>query len=161
VTGLADHEEPTPMSQADDLVAMDEEEFLGEACIGIDHRAEEEEIIEEFARRLQGETLEPFWVDDDLWFRYETSEYLLPLTISPVDRYVAIGSLASVLADRYELRLHTPSLKDDTHLMLLQPREVWADLDANHADWVRGRFEPLVLGKDYFGGDEVPYVKKD
>ena len=148
------------MHDPDELAALDDQE-LSDACLGVDWRAEEEEIIEGFAGILPDEDLEAFWSDEaeTQGFRLGGREYLLPLTFSPVDRYVAIGSLASVLGGKYEVRLLTASLETDTHDLLVLPHAGWKALDERHGDWTRAHFQPLQLGKDYFGGGEVPYIQ--
>jgi hypothetical protein len=136
---------------------MDEGELACRACIVVDWKEEEEEIVKCFARHLPEEKLAPLRKGGLLWVRYNDRQHQIPLTDSARDQYVAISSLASIVRPKYEVRLLKATLDSDTHALLVLPRATWKFLERQHPKWVR-QFRPLRLGKDYFGSGKVPYV---
>jgi hypothetical protein len=129
-------------------------------AIVVDWRADDREVVEQFAERLvPGDTLTTRHDDSGLYATYNGTEFRIPLTESGADRYVTICSLMSILSARYELRRFTYSIGSDTHSFLLLLREDWARLDKESRNWARSTFEPVRLGEDGFGGGEIPYTE--
>lgn len=84
--------------------------------------------------------------------------WLLPLTFTRHDRYVALSSLAEVLKDKYSFWLVEGRLGDDTHGLLILSHEVALQLQAEHAEWLAATLVPMQLGFDYFNEIKVPYL---
>ncbi len=144
------------MITASSLVLLDEEEF-DEQFVVIDHRSEEEEVVEAIAEKIV-ESLDSFWEDDELWVSLNGERYKLPLTVTPHDRYVAISSLAELLKQQYTFWLATDSLQDDTHYLLILSNQVSEELKKEHSEFMQDKLTELELGHDYFGGLDVPYL---
>jgi len=139
-----------------------DDESLADACVYIDWREEEEAIVEYFAEKLdEADKLAAIWKGDELWIVYNGKEHKLPLTISPKDRSVALSSLAVVLQPKYEFRFLLQSAGSDTLSFLLLRREEWEELTRSHPDWLNRHFEPMKIGHDYFGDEEIPYVGRE
>lgn len=154
------------------LVSLDEDTF-DDALLWIDHRSQEDEIIFEVADYLN-EPLFAEWRDDKLWLCYANSEsgananahtgseadqcWLLPLTFTRHDRYVALSSLAEVLKDKYSFWLVEGRLGDDTHGVLILSHEVALQLQTEHPEWLAAMLVPMQLGFDYFNEIKVPYL---
>ena len=133
-----------------------------ETLVWVDHREEEEALLCAFAERLPAaEGLEPFWRGDALWLRWRGAEHRLPLTFSPVDRYVAIHSLAELLAPDYRILVQRESLGGDTHGFLLLAQTAWETADAATRARLDADFEALEPGIDAFSGLAVPYLGHD
>lgn len=136
-----------------------DEESLGSRIVWIDHRACEDEIVDAVAAQVD-EPLGAEWVDDALWVHWDGERRRLPLTGTPHDRYVALGSLAAWLGGRYRFWLAEEHLQDDTHGLLVTR----AGGEADHLATVEagGRvFVPLRPGHDYFHGIDVPCLGTD
>ncbi|MBN8445366.1 MAG: hypothetical protein J0M22_07845 [Gammaproteobacteria bacterium] len=84
--------------------------------------------------------------------------WLLPLTFTRHDRYVALSSLAEVLKDKYSFWLVEGRLGDDTHGLLILSHEVALQLQTEHAEWLAATLVPMQLGFDYFNEIKVPYL---
>jgi len=130
-----------------------------QALLWIDHRDEDDGIIESLSRRLgEGDAIAVDWRDDDLWAMYRGTAHRVPLTFTPHDRYVAIGSVAELVKDRYGLYVSKASLRSDTHgLAVLAHAEVASASDAAR-QVLQERFTRVAPGTDYFGGPDLPYV---
>lgn len=130
-----------------------------EGLIWVDHREEEEAIVAAVAEALQdGDDLDSEWRDDVLVVIYQQQEHEIPLTFSPHDRYVAISSLAEMLAANYEFWIQRDSLDGDTHGLLVASRAALAALVPAERKALEASFQPLELGHDYFHGLRVPYL---
>lgn len=140
---------------AADLVAMPEDdvdEFVG----WIDWRSPEEEVV--YAVQAQtGEPLECRWDGDTFLLDWAGSVFRIPLTISHVDRYVAINSLAEILKDKYRFYLRDGFEGSDTHGLLVVSKECATELERDHNDWLQDKFDELPPGVDLFSGLRVPY----
>jgi hypothetical protein len=139
------------------------DEALGDKCVWVDWREEEESIIKSFAEPLAAaDKLEAVPKGDDLWFRYHDQEYKLPLTQSPHDRSVAISSLVEILKDNYDIRLLKWSKDTDSRAFLILPKAAWSSLEQENPAWAQSHFEAVAVGTDIFGkGEPVPYVHRD
>jgi len=157
---------------AQQIVSLNEEDF-DDALLWVDHRSQEDEIIFEVADYLN-EPLFTEWHEDKLWLCYATAEadsdgnpaanaepdrkWLLPLTFTRHDRYVALSSLAEVLKDKYSFWLVEGRLGDDTHGLLILSHAVALQLQTEHTDWLAETLVPMQLGFDYFNEIKVPYL---
>jgi hypothetical protein len=127
--------------------------------VWVDHREEEDALLRAFVERLAPtQPLEPYWQDDALWLRWRGQAHRIPLTFSPVDRYVAIHSLAELLAPEYRILVQRDSLESDTHGFWLAPAQELAALDGPARARLDAQFAPLQPGIDEFSGLEVPYL---
>ena len=135
-------------------------EKLGEKCVWIDWREEEEEVIKSFAKPLAAaDKLEAVPKGEDLSFRYHGQEYKLPLTHSAHDRSVAISSLVEILKDNYDIRLLKWSKETDSRAFLILPKAAWSSLEKENPAWAQSHFEAVPVGTDFFAkGEPVPYV---
>ena len=145
------------MISIDELVDADIDELIENICVEIDWREYDEAIVRYIGDEIEDGELKPVERDDKLFISWNGKEHLVPLTESPADRYVTIGSIANVIKKKYEIRLLKETMEDDTHCLLVLPGKIWAKLDKRHKRWVKKNFQPLKLGKDYFGGGKVPY----
>jgi len=129
------------------------------ALLWVDHRDEDDGIVASLSRRLgKGDEIAVAWRDDDLWATWRGTSHLIPLTFTPHDRYVAIGSVAELVKERYGLYVRKSSLQGDTHALAVLPHaEVAAASDAARR-LLEERFTRIEPGIDYFGGPAVPYV---
>lgn len=141
--------------KAAQLVAMSEDD-LDEFTGWIDWRSEEEEVVYAVQEHT-GEPLESTWEGDDFLLKWGDSTFKIPLTMSSVDRYVAINSLAEILKEKYQFFLRVGYDGSDTHGLLVVDKECAAELEQNHADWLRENFEKLKPGIDHFSGLKIPY----
>ena len=116
--------------------------------IVVDWRSEETEVVEAFAAALPASVLAWHAEGDLLFLVVHGSRVPLPLTYTPIDRYVTIASIAHALAATHETRVVTASLAGDTHELVLVP----------HGTPAPAGTEPLVLGVDGFSGKRVPYA---
>ena len=141
------------------IEALCAEEPDDEALLWFDHRDEDDGIIESLSRWLGGgDEIAVDWRDDDLWATYRGTAHRIPLTFTPHDRYVAIGSVAALVKDRYGLYVRKSSLRSDTHgLAVLSHAEVASASDAARRA-LQERFTRIEPGTDYFGGPALPYV---
>lgn len=148
-------------SDVDALAALDEASLIEQHAVAVDWREEEDSIVVDFGRRLApGDSLFVRLDDDDLRVTYNGAEYEIPLTQSRLDRYVTLCSLASILSDRYEVRIFAASIPSDTHVFLLLLREHWERLDRHHGRWVESLFERVPMGEDGWTRERVPYVER-
>jgi len=147
------------MQHIDKLVATPIDELeQSDVLVGFDWRQEEDSIVSAVSERLAPEdALLPDLEGEELWVTWHGERYRLPLTITPHDRYVAVSSLAALLAGRYRFWVLKTSLDTDTHALLVLGTAEAAYLEARHARWLARHFEPLDLGFDYFNGIRVPY----
>jgi hypothetical protein len=167
---------------AQQIVSLNEDDF-DDALLWVDHRSQEDEIIFEVADYLN-EPLFAEWHEDKLWLCYASAEgiadvsteanlaanseadvsaepnrqWLVPLTFTRHDRYVALSSLAEVLKDKYSFWLVEGRLGDDTHGLLILSHAVASQLQTEHADWLSATLVPMQLGFDYFNEIKVPYL---
>lgn len=141
------------------IEALCAEESADQALLWIDHRDEDDGIIRSLSRRLgDGDGIALDWRGNDLWATCRGTAHRVPLTFTPHDRYVAIGSVAELVKDRYGLYVSKASLRSDTHgLAVLAHAEVAAASDAARQAF-EARFIRVVPGTDYFGGPAVPYA---
>jgi hypothetical protein len=148
-----------PSSYPDDvegLASLDEDTLIDEHGIAVDWKACDDEVVADFGGHLApGDSLTARLDESDLYATYNGAEHPIPLTHSPADRYVVIGSLIAILGARYELRRFKSSVQSDTHVFLLLLREDWRRLEEAHRSWADSLFEPVPLGKDGFGGGEA------
>lgn len=154
--------EPRSAVEEDDDLGGDGEprSAAEDYAIVVDWRADNREVIEQFAERLaRGDALSTRYDDSGLYATYNGAEFRIPLTGSGADRYVTIGSVMAILAARYELRRFTFSVGSDTHSFLLLLREDWARLEKESRTWVEATFEAVPPGEDGFGGGEIPYAE--
>ena len=152
-----------PYPDVRELSALTQDELIErDLLVVVDWRAEEEEVVADFAAHLaDGDSLDAEAKDGDayeLWVRYNGEASRLPLTESQADRYVTICSLASILSQKYEIRGLRSSLRDDTHLFMILTRADWAALERERSTWCSKTFEPLAMGIDGFHGGRVPFV---
>lgn len=130
-----------------------------ENLIWIDHREEEDTIVECVSAAIDGRGgLFSEWKDDAWFISYQDQSYQVPLTMSPHDRYVAISSLARVLEPEYEFWLLASSLDGDTHGLLVVDRAELQSLSPADRTALNSAFAQLKLGHDYFSGLAVPFV---
>lgn len=144
------------MSAIDDALADDAGE---EALLWVDHREEEDWLVEALSARLAPEDeMTTEWRDDDMMLLHAGTWHRLPLTMSPVDRYVAIGSVLALVKDRYAFFVENDSLEGDTHgLLVASHAELAASSEATRRA-LAARFTRLAPGFDHFGGGTVPYI---
>jgi hypothetical protein len=128
-----------------------------DAYIFIDHREEEDSIVEYVSARLApADALEVEWDDEQMSVRHRGRSHPIPLQFSPHDRYIMISSLAELLREDYRFFLLEPSLGDDTHALL-----VVSGADARGWDEVPEHLAALELGHDYFHDIAVPYLNHE
>ena len=130
-----------------------------QALLWIDHRDEDDGIIEPLSRSLgDGDEIAVDWRDDDLWATYRGTARRIPLTFTPHDRYVAIGSVAALVKNRYGLYGSKSSLRSDTHgVVVLSHAEVASASDAARRA-LQEPFTRIEPGTDSFGGPALPCV---
>ena len=137
-------------------------EELEEVCLLIDWRDDEAGIVSVVSDVLRPEdALEAVEHEDDegLSVVWRGSEYVIPLTITPHDRYVAISSLAWILRNHYQFWLLKDSIDgSDTHALLILPLADSHRMEAERDEWVKDKLVKLQLGHDYFNGLAVPYT---
>ena len=142
------------MSQHVGSIPQDDADLLW-----VDHRDEEDGLVEAVSARIAPEDAMTFeWRDEEAWVSYRDEAHRLPLTFSPVDRYVALSSIAWLLRDRYAVWLLTSSLGGDTHGLLLLPIPEAAAMSAAEVAALEARFTRLALGHCHFHDAPVPYV---
>jgi hypothetical protein len=115
----------------------------------VDHRAEEEEMLRDFARHLPGLG---YAFDEDgekieLKFGGESQE--VRLTFSPADRYIVIRALNDLLAPTHEIRVFRATLPMDTHSLLVRPRSWWQEMAEAFASRTGSVFAKLDEGMDF------------
>jgi hypothetical protein len=147
------------MQHIDRLVATPIEDLeQGDTLVWVDWRQEEDAIVSAVSTRLApDDALVPDLQGEELWVTWRGARHRLPLTITPHDRYVAISSIAALLAGLYRFWVLKNSLDSDTHALLVLAAPEAADLETRHAAWAARHFEPLDIGLDYFNGIRVPY----
>lgn len=137
-------------------------EVVDDAFIAIDWREEEFSIVEAVAEKIQAtDKLSAEFTEEKIWITLNGEKILLPLTLTPHDRYVAISSLAYLLRDRYVFWQLVYRLEDDTHELLLTTLDQAAYLEEHHSDIVPSTLARLRLGHDYFHGIDVPYIENE
>jgi len=135
------------------------EDYEGDDLLWVDHRSDDDGIIESLSDRLGADdamTLE--WRDDELWLQHRGAVHLVPLTMSPHDRYVAIGSVAELVRDRHGLYVRNDSLGGDTHALLVLSHAEVAAASKGARQLLGKHFTRVEPGTDYFGGPDVPFV---
>jgi len=133
------------------------EEDDDDAYVFIDHREEETSIVEYVSQRLAPEdALEVEEDDEQISVRHRGRSHLVPLQMSPHDRYIMISSLAELLRERYRFFVLEPSLDGDTHGLL-----VVSQGDVRSWAAVPDHLVPLELGHDYFNDIRVPYWNQE
>lgn len=99
-------------------------EELEAECSIIDWRSSEEEVIESVAAFIHPDTGVLRWREDEAcggFLCWNGKEHKVPLTNTRHDRYVAISSVAHVLAEHYQFWLLKARLGGDTHSLLMLP----------------------------------------
>ncbi len=144
------------MTSARKLVSLDEEDFE-ELFAVIDHRSDEEEVVDAISDQLD-ESIDCFWEGEELRVKLNGEEFKLPLTLTKHDRYVAISSLAELLREKYTFWLATEHLEDDTHYLLVLSNQVSDELKNKYTDFLDTKLTQLRLGFDYFNDIKVPYL---
>ena len=141
------------------IEALCAEEHDDAALVWIDHRDAEDDIVQWLSLRLdEGDGIAVDWRDDDLWATYRGTAHRIPLTFTPHDRYVAIGSVAELVKERYGVYVRKSSSRGDTcTLALLAHAEVAAASEADR-QLLDEHFTRVEPGTDYFGGLAVPHV---
>jgi hypothetical protein len=136
------------------------EDALDDHISWIDWRSEEEEVISAVQEQTN-EPLDAIWsegeYDGDFLVKWGESIFKIPLTISRVDRYVAICSLAEILKDKYTFFLRDGFDGSDTHGLLVVSNECADELQTNFSHWLNDYLHPLELGVDHFSGLSIPY----
>ena len=108
------------------------DEFAGGEGIIVDHREEDDAIIEYVMERIPKSGLKYRWIGDqtDLAVTYKRHRTALSLTMSPSDRYRVIRGINGILKGDYEMRVFRYSLLSDTHSLYIKPAAWWAEMDA-------------------------------
>ncbi len=149
--------------KASTLAEMSEDD-LDDYISWIDWRSEEEEVISA-VREQTGEPIETVWSEGDyegeFLVKWRESTFKIPLTISRVDRYVAICSLAEILKENYTFFLRDGFDESDTHGLLIVSTECAEELRDKFGHWLNEYFHPLELGIDHFSGLRIPYFGKE
>ncbi|WP_185233776.1 hypothetical protein [Teredinibacter franksiae] len=145
-----------PLS-ASDLVNLDIETLYDTHVSWIDHRSEEEEVIEGVSSRISV-ALSSFWEDDELWLNIDSQKIKLPLSFTKHDRFITINSLAELLNGKYTFWLVKDHVGDDTIGLLVLDNEISKTLKSEFVEWAEENIIELDLGYDYFNGIEVPYI---
>lgn len=139
------------------LVNLDKATFYQKEILWIDHRSEEEEIVECVSSRIS-DSLSAYWEDDELWLNIESQKIKLPLTFSKHDRFITISSLAELLKQKYTFWLVKDHIEDDTIGLLVLANDISKTLKSKYFDWTNENLVELDPGYDYFNKIEVPYV---
>lgn len=142
---------------ASELIKLDEETFYEEHVIWVDHRACEDELIEEIAETLNL-NLNLDWQGDTLQVTYREKHFVIPLTLTRHDRYVALSSVAELLKGEYTFWLLSAHQHDDTHGLFIVDRKTAEELKSRYANWSQQHLVLMQLGYDYFNGIDVPYL---
>lgn len=147
------------MVRAIQLVEMPEE-ILDKHISWIDWRSTEEEVVCAVRDQIK-KPLEFVWPDEgyegSYFIKWKGHAFALPLTISGVDRYVTICSLAEILKEEYTFFLRNGFEASDTHGLLVVSNESSKVLRETYDDWLNQNFKKHVQGFDQFSGLRIPY----
>ena len=140
------------------------EEALDKHISWIDWRSTEEEVVGAIRDQIM-KPLEFVWPEEgcegNYFIKWKGLAFALPLTISSVDRYVTICSLAEILKEEYTFFLRNGFDASDTHGLLVVSNESSDVLRESHSAWLNQNFTQLVLGIDQFSGLTIPYYGKE
>jgi len=124
------------------------------AYVWVQHDSEEGELVELVSERLdEADALTARFEGEQMFVRHRGAEHLIPLAISPHDRYILISSLAFLLKDKYRFFQHVDYLGESANaLFIARASEL--------GPWTPKHLTPLDLGNDYFAGEDfkVPYL---
>jgi hypothetical protein len=142
------------------LHILKSESALARALAWIEHKEDEERIVQVIAQKLDDpSTLTPIRKGRQLWVAYRGTEFHIPLTDSRHDRYITISSLAKIMEKDYVFWLEQESLGGETHGLLVLRYHDLAQLDVEIQTDFMDRFVCLEIGYDYFSGLRIPYTQ--
>jgi hypothetical protein len=150
---LPDPRGRTPVAE---LVTLADDD-LGDALTWASHDSDLDDLVAEFARRLDdADTL----VADGDWRAvapvYRGVRHPLPLTGTGSDVYIVVYSLVELLKDRYTVwRVHDVDL---SHSFLVLRHDEAAALRRDHPAWMKRHLGEVVPGIDGFSGVAVPWL---
>ncbi len=122
-------------------------ENLDTAFGWIDWRGSEQEVVDIVQRQLGDDWALKLTTDDErAVLTVQGADYTIPLTRTGSDRYVMLCSLAEIFKETHVVWLHKERLDDDTHGVLVLPRDQSDELKSHHAAWVEQHLSPLRKG---------------
>lgn len=144
--------------EVDKLVSLEGEE-LDNQFGWIDWRQNDTEVIEIIKSQLpDGFSIDYMERDGGITIHYSGGSFSIPLTHTGCDRYITINSLAEIIGDTHDVWLHKRAMEDDTHGVLVLPKDHSDELVRNHASWVNNNLQALKKGVDEFSGLTITYV---
>jgi hypothetical protein len=121
-----------------------------EKSVVVDHGAEEEEMLGAFAKHLAGElTYDCDYDGEKGSLAYGGKSSVVPLTISPKDRYLVIRGLNHLIGPNEEIRAFRATLETDTHCFLVRPAGWWQEMESAFVSRMRKIFAKLDEGMDF------------
>lgn len=139
------------------LTSLTGEDF--DAAFGwIDWRSSEQEVVDIVQSQLGADwTLQLTDDDERTLLTVQGADHIIPLTGTGSDRYVMLSSLAEIMKETHVAWLHKGRLEDDTHGVLVLPKDQSDELENRHVAWVEQHLSPLKKGVDGFSGLAIPY----
>jgi hypothetical protein len=117
-----------------------------ERCMVVDHRSEEQEVVQDAARWLPERFLTSDWVSHNphrFLLRVGTRSTVMEIREQPGNCWRVLYQIALLLRPEYEIRAFSSTLGDDTQAFLLRPSHWWAALREQFPERYATIFEDL------------------